>query len=242
MALISDFPAAHSMDSGWFAVDEDGNLALFDTGEAGAMPHGVNYATGEAGVGDENKVDELWLGYILPWVARNLETGHLPTIGGVYALFDSAENARKALKHQAREVPENELMVEVLEPESGGERAPGFEDLDGFVGFAPTLDEIFCNSENEIMPIVRYSHGDWDIPGHYVREHLPVSQFKAPAELIEEFAKIPVRFTETETLQLADFYTQEECISWSMADLRTGEIKPPQKHEGFWAKLRRFFQ
>lgn len=31
-------PAAHSMDTAWFGVDEDGNLALFDTGEAGAMP------------------------------------------------------------------------------------------------------------------------------------------------------------------------------------------------------------
>lgn len=33
-----DFPAAHSMDSTWFAVDRDGHVALFGTGEAGAMP------------------------------------------------------------------------------------------------------------------------------------------------------------------------------------------------------------
>lgn len=33
-----DFPAAHSMDSTWFAVDRDGHVAVFDTGEAGAMP------------------------------------------------------------------------------------------------------------------------------------------------------------------------------------------------------------
>lgn len=31
-------PAAHSMDTAWFGVDADGNLALFDTGEAGALP------------------------------------------------------------------------------------------------------------------------------------------------------------------------------------------------------------
>ncbi len=31
-------PAAHSMDTAWFGVDADGNLALFDTGEAGAFP------------------------------------------------------------------------------------------------------------------------------------------------------------------------------------------------------------
>src|SRR4051794_18075859 len=33
-----DFPAAHSMDSGWFAVDRDGHVAYFYTGEAGALP------------------------------------------------------------------------------------------------------------------------------------------------------------------------------------------------------------
>ena len=36
--LPIDFPAAHSMDSTWFAVDAEGNVASFQTGEAGAMP------------------------------------------------------------------------------------------------------------------------------------------------------------------------------------------------------------
>lgn len=34
----SDFPAAHSMDTTWFAVDRDGHVAVFDSGEAGAVP------------------------------------------------------------------------------------------------------------------------------------------------------------------------------------------------------------
>lgn len=33
-----DFPAAHSMDTAWFAIDNDGNVALFETGESGAVP------------------------------------------------------------------------------------------------------------------------------------------------------------------------------------------------------------
>jgi hypothetical protein len=33
-----DFPAAHSMDSCWFAVDRDGFVAYFATHESGAMP------------------------------------------------------------------------------------------------------------------------------------------------------------------------------------------------------------
>jgi hypothetical protein len=33
-----DFPAAHSADTEWFAVDKDGYVALFGSGEAGAVP------------------------------------------------------------------------------------------------------------------------------------------------------------------------------------------------------------
>ena len=37
-----DFPAAHSMDTAWFAVDRDGHVAFFDTGLAGAVPAGAS--------------------------------------------------------------------------------------------------------------------------------------------------------------------------------------------------------
>lgn len=36
--MADDFPAAHSMDTMWFAVDADGRVARFTTGEAGAVP------------------------------------------------------------------------------------------------------------------------------------------------------------------------------------------------------------
>jgi hypothetical protein len=38
----ADYPAAHSMDTEWYAVDRDGHVALFDSGEAGAMPIGAH--------------------------------------------------------------------------------------------------------------------------------------------------------------------------------------------------------
>src|SRR5262245_40565681 len=37
-----DFPAAHSMDTTWFAVDRDGHVGVFDSGEPGAAPSGVD--------------------------------------------------------------------------------------------------------------------------------------------------------------------------------------------------------
>jgi hypothetical protein len=33
-----DYPAAHSMDTSWFAIDNDGHVALFETGESGCVP------------------------------------------------------------------------------------------------------------------------------------------------------------------------------------------------------------
>jgi len=37
-----DFPAAHSMDATWFAVDRDGHIGVFDSGDPGAVPAEVN--------------------------------------------------------------------------------------------------------------------------------------------------------------------------------------------------------
>lgn len=34
-----DYPAAHSMDTDWFAIDEDGRVGVFSSGEEGAVPH-----------------------------------------------------------------------------------------------------------------------------------------------------------------------------------------------------------
>jgi hypothetical protein len=38
---MSDYPAAHSMDTTWFAIDNDGNVAVFETGESGCVPEGA---------------------------------------------------------------------------------------------------------------------------------------------------------------------------------------------------------
>jgi hypothetical protein len=40
----ADFPAAHSMDTSWYAVDADGCVALFSTGKVGHAPVGYESA------------------------------------------------------------------------------------------------------------------------------------------------------------------------------------------------------
>jgi hypothetical protein len=46
MRLRSALPAAHSMDTTWFAVDADGRVARFDSGETGAVPNDAASAGG----------------------------------------------------------------------------------------------------------------------------------------------------------------------------------------------------
>jgi hypothetical protein len=43
--MTDDYPCSHSMDSYWFAVDKDGRVGYFSTGEAGAMPDNAGDAT-----------------------------------------------------------------------------------------------------------------------------------------------------------------------------------------------------
>jgi hypothetical protein len=40
--MPDDFPAAHSMDTQWFAVDADGHVAVLHSGEEGPVPEGVD--------------------------------------------------------------------------------------------------------------------------------------------------------------------------------------------------------
>jgi len=54
-----DFPAAHSMDTDWFAVDKCGHVALFKSGEAGAVPLGASILSGPVG-GDDQLAEKLF--------------------------------------------------------------------------------------------------------------------------------------------------------------------------------------
>jgi len=62
--MAPDFPAAHSMDSCWFAVDRDGFVAYFSTGEAGAMPES-GYGGEEASGLEDLLIRDLPVGDVL---------------------------------------------------------------------------------------------------------------------------------------------------------------------------------
>lgn len=42
---MTDFPAAHSMDTTWFAIDADGCIGIFDSEQGGAVPENLSAVT-----------------------------------------------------------------------------------------------------------------------------------------------------------------------------------------------------
>lgn len=51
--MENDYPAAHSMDTRWFAIDESGHLGIFASGENGHLP---DISTGDA----DELIAALW--------------------------------------------------------------------------------------------------------------------------------------------------------------------------------------
>lgn len=71
---MPDYPAAHSMDSTWYAVDADGEVAAFDTGEGGCVPEGSFPMGGEmSSAASHNLDDHELLAYALHARARHDE-------------------------------------------------------------------------------------------------------------------------------------------------------------------------
>ncbi|MCI0459674.1 MAG: hypothetical protein L0Z62_22210 [Gemmataceae bacterium] len=62
MTMTTDYPAAHSMDTTWYAVDADGSVALFESGENGHVPDGMHLP---AGVSEDPTVAK-WLRTLRP--------------------------------------------------------------------------------------------------------------------------------------------------------------------------------
>lgn len=227
-----DYPAAHSADSGWFAVDRTGALAHFDTGEAGAMPVAAIYTTGES---ESAEMIQFWVQEAAPWIARNSGGKRWPY--AAYALFDSAEFAAAAAAADGGTVCEdNPQLVELAYGEE-----TSIDQRDGFVGFAPTI----LDAERELLPIAWYACDDYDVPGAYVRQAPPgeVAGLRLPSDL----EVMDVEFAEASQLNLADFYRNDECVSWSEGDLRTGELPARDAHDeanrrpSFLDWLKRFF-
>ena len=85
-----NIPAAHSMDTEWFAVDEDGHVARLATNEGGAVPEGGGFPHGDS----RNGGSWLWLDeQALVAAALKLLAGRDSSVASVLDEFElSAED------------------------------------------------------------------------------------------------------------------------------------------------------
>jgi hypothetical protein len=101
--MDQDYPAAHSMDTVWFAVDRDGHVAFFDSGEAGAVPETAAEDVNLAPVRGSRPADEIVYdlqGCLLP--GREAPAGHHIRLTRdeepwVLLFLDSADAVREEL-------------------------------------------------------------------------------------------------------------------------------------------------
>jgi hypothetical protein len=108
--MDADFPAAHSMDSSWYAVDKDGNVALFHTGAGGAMPE--NAYSPEAAEYVEELDDETREELDIV----DLDPKQLPPEKRVFVYHTGQMDEALADRYQRKRVPKNPIHVDELPP------------------------------------------------------------------------------------------------------------------------------
>jgi hypothetical protein len=246
-----DFPAAHSMDTRWFAVDSDGHVAMFSSREAGAVPL-------LAFSGDETYEVRQRLYKLLPGgdMIHDLAGRVLPSlptipltdvygIGEVILMFlTSLDPVRPALQGgRAREVRATEGAAVIFrgitsEELDGYKAAPEFR---GCVALFYDLVEEGEERERSLAEhgVFEYEHltENW-ISGPYGRESLPVRPIhvdQLPPDLRDRVGRLrlKLRFADTTHIQPVEL---ARCASWEQAylDVTGKHIRPiPGKEDEY---------
>ena len=232
MADSCDFPAAHSMDTTWFAVDREGRVAVFDSGEAGAVP--TEGYLGE----DWGEVEEAVRGHAKPGGRRFTRSGlvdgsgnrHLTLNGqplrGEFVFLVSPALAEGLVKEQGArrlEVDEGAAVTLTDPPASLVEALHERSDCEGCAWF--------FDLESDDSPdlarhgLFRFEHrtDNW-IAGPYglvARPETPVTIDQLPDEVREACVRYDGRFAEGPEIQPVEHWKSESWgAAWMSADRR----------------------
>jgi len=224
---MDEFPAAHSMDTTWFAVDEDGRVARFDSGEAGAVPVGAANGGGAA----DPSFDVLLLDVasvidrLASEPAREHAADELPrrailvvepvaqSIESLDAIVVRASNPRVLVTKKALDPKERERLAK--HPD---------------VKLLLTHDEIDEWLE-EGSNVIQFSRDEqrYDEPGAYRRASMPASAMRVedvPEMIRADVAalRLPLKFSDVDQLHLADHMKDADAATWGDTTLRGEEI------------------
>jgi hypothetical protein len=259
-----DYPAAHSMDTAWYAVDSDGHVALFDTGEAGAVPEEAL---------TENVTDRDELAKVVPeapyrlldWLGDSTQEHHIeippsrtaqglgPTLIFLRSIEPVGFEVKKFLLEQAPATEGVAVLFSDL-PAPTAWRLHEAGDCLGCFAWPGKGDPWDLHDDLvKRLGLYRYRHDpkaeNW-ISGSYLREDSPDRPLRIgqlPTEVREAIEKVrfsDLRFSETETIQPIHAFP---CSSWESAYLDPDgvTVRPiPGREEDFnpqdWADDPRF--
>jgi hypothetical protein len=241
------------MDTEWFAVDATGAVAVFDTGEDGALP--LAAATGSGP--ETGTVNPLMLGAVL--ISRRIDRGDLvqtateiEELASSWSLPANLVIAMREPPGAYRDEPRPEVDCEELLPEArfvifqekrpriGLSREPlapakirALVKTGLVVALVPedVLHEILDEeAENDLF---RYGRDHGDEPGAYVRRRAParplaIDDLPVAARSELGMLRLDVGFADTEQLHLADHMGDEEASYYGDWTLRGfGPVKEP---------------
>ena len=138
---MTELPAAHSMDTAWFAVDADGHVARFETGEDGALPV---EAAHRGGPDDPNFDVHAFVAALARRSGTDLEEGaYTERLPGV---FDYRRDHGDDLgRYQRAHVPEDPVRISELPPSTqeaiGAFRLPVYFSEAEIVHLAEHIDD-----------------------------------------------------------------------------------------------------
>ena len=219
--LPDDVPAAHSMDTSWFAVAAEGRVGLFDTGEDGALPL---EAANLGGPSDPN-FDALVFHAAMLAKAR----------GGAWEKRD-APAAKEATRLLVVKPPPG-LDPAVFEEISAGPPWVGLSrkplkpsKLAGQGEFTAVLTEHELYDagpvDDEAPPgVFTFAREHGDDPGRYSRLEAPATPLLVdalPPSAREAIAalRLPIDFTTTQTVHLADHLADAQAAYYGDWTLR----------------------
>jgi hypothetical protein len=200
------------MDTEWFAVDADGHVARFDSGEDGAVPNDA--AIGFSPAESAFDVDALRVACLAEQIVDAKFTDAQPENRSARLLLRVDESYRGAPLPDERFEAIGPLFVsrEKLTPDEAAKLAalPNVHVFD--------LRRVLEHFEGEPLPgVFSFERDHGDDPGLYRREGRPESPVVVdalPPSIRREVAalRLPVRFGDDERLHLGDHLADDEAM------------------------------
>lgn len=233
-----EIPAAHSMDTTWFAVDADGHVGMFESGEAGAVPLAAATSLGES---DTNRID----GFVIEalCVARIAAKGgvELPrdepeSLGRMVVVLDDTQREatyrergkpgsfESALRPDERAVlRESRPRVLMTTRKIVDDRLALLADDPEVRGVLGEYDLHTWIEEHDETGVFLWSQDDYEAVGHYQRHAAPadpirLDELPTPERDAISKLRLDVRFAQATDVQLADHLARDEVATWGEHD------------------------